>query len=187
MTAHYRIDPGQSRYTVQAFASGLLSFVGHSPTFAVRDFNGEIRFDAGREGIENMELELTARADGLELLDRVSAADRSDIEGRMRSEVLETAKYPVIDFRAGDISAVPVSRGQYRVRINGRLTLHGMTRPHQVEAEMLVYDDAFRLRGASPLRMSDYSIKPVTALAGAIKLRDQVELSFDLVAFPEGP
>ena len=30
--------PGQSRFTVQAFAAGLLSFLGHSPTFAVRDF-----------------------------------------------------------------------------------------------------------------------------------------------------
>ena len=34
----YRIDPGRSRFTVQAFATGLLSAFAHSPTFAVRDF-----------------------------------------------------------------------------------------------------------------------------------------------------
>ncbi len=48
MTARYRLDPGQSRFTVQAFATGLLSFLGHSPTFAVRDFAGAVRFDGGR-------------------------------------------------------------------------------------------------------------------------------------------
>jgi hypothetical protein len=39
MAVHYRLNPGESRFTVQAFASGLLSFLGHSPTFAIRDGN----------------------------------------------------------------------------------------------------------------------------------------------------
>ena len=42
MTTRYRIDPGQSRFTVQAFSAGVLSFLGHSPTFAVRNFAGEL-------------------------------------------------------------------------------------------------------------------------------------------------
>ena len=43
MTTRYRFDPSLSRFTVRAFASGLLSFVGHSPTFAVRQFAGARR------------------------------------------------------------------------------------------------------------------------------------------------
>ena len=45
MPARYRLDPAHSRFTVQAFAAGMLSFLGHNPTFAVRDFQGEVRFD----------------------------------------------------------------------------------------------------------------------------------------------
>jgi hypothetical protein len=40
----YTLDPASSRFTVQAFATGLLSALGHSPTFAVREFTGEWRF-----------------------------------------------------------------------------------------------------------------------------------------------
>ena len=49
-----------------------------------------------------------------------------------------------------------------------------------------------RLTGESTLRLSDYRIRPVTALAGAIRLNDELRLVFDLVAWkhgcdPEGP
>ena len=48
---HYAIDPDMSRFTVRAFASGMLSALGHSPTLAVRDFTGKAEFSpelAGR-------------------------------------------------------------------------------------------------------------------------------------------
>ena len=47
MTVRYRLDPVRSRFTVQAFATGLLSFLAHSPTFGVRDFAGEMSFLTG--------------------------------------------------------------------------------------------------------------------------------------------
>ena len=33
-----------SRFTVRVFASGMFSAFGHSPTLAVRDFEGEAKF-----------------------------------------------------------------------------------------------------------------------------------------------
>ena len=42
--AHFAIDAKTSLFTVQAFASGWLSVVAHSPKFAVRDFVGEMEF-----------------------------------------------------------------------------------------------------------------------------------------------
>ena len=82
MGTRYRMDPGHSRFTVQAFAGGLLSFLGHSPTFAVRDFAGELCWEPDRP--EGAGLVVTVRADSLELIDNVRPADREDIEGRMR-------------------------------------------------------------------------------------------------------
>ena len=40
----YRIDVGMSRFTVRAFATGLFSSLGHSPTLAIRDYTGEATF-----------------------------------------------------------------------------------------------------------------------------------------------
>jgi polyisoprenoid-binding protein YceI len=183
MPVRYRFDPRQGRFTVRAFATGLLSAFGHSPTFAVRDFAGEVRFGGGE--IENLALELSVRPDSLELEDRVSAADRKEIEDRMRRDVLETSAYKEITFRSTDVAFDPIARGRYRLRIGGLLSLHGVTRPHQVDAELLIIDDGLRLRGGGSLRLSDFRIKPVTALGGTIKLKDEVKLAFDILALAE--
>jgi hypothetical protein len=39
---HYVIDTKASQFTVQAFASGLISVVAHSPKIVVRDWQGEV-------------------------------------------------------------------------------------------------------------------------------------------------
>ena len=45
MVGQYVIDAHASRFTVRAFASGILAAMGHNPTFAVRDFSGEVNLD----------------------------------------------------------------------------------------------------------------------------------------------
>jgi polyisoprenoid-binding protein YceI len=184
MTSRYRIDPALGHFTVQAFATGMLAMLGHSPTFAVRDFSGVVRFDGEEAG--GLGVELTVRAESIELLDRVSHADRGEIEGRMRREVLETSAFPGITFHTVEAGADPVGPDRYRVFLGGMLTLRGVTKPQGVDAELLVEPGGLRLRGEGSLRMSAYGIRPVTALGGAIRLKDELKLSFDLVALPEG-
>jgi polyisoprenoid-binding protein YceI len=184
MTTRYRLDPGLSRFTVQAFATGMLSFFAHSPTFNVRQFTGVLAFED--DTIKSMRIDMTITADSLELADQVKPSEREEIEGRMRREVLETATYPEIVLRAAVASAENIAPGRHRLRLAGNLALHGVTRPLQVGAELVVCDDGIRLRGETPLRLSDYRIRPVTALAGAIKLKDELKVSFDLAALPEG-
>jgi polyisoprenoid-binding protein YceI len=117
----------------------------------------------------------------------VSAADRKEIEGTMRRDVLETTSYPEIRYEATDVSSESVAQGRYRLRIGGRLALHGVTRSHPLDAELLVFDDGIRLQGESSLRLSDYRMRPVTALGGAIRLKDELKLSFDMAGLSEGP
>jgi polyisoprenoid-binding protein YceI len=185
MATRYRLDPTQSRFTVQAFASGMLGFLGHSPTFAVRELTGTVSFDDGT--VKSMRLELTVRADGLHVLDNVRPADRTEIEGTMRRDELETARYPEIRYEAPEVLAENPAPGRYRLRIGGRLSLHGVTRLHPLDAEMVVFTDGLRLRGESSLRLSDYAIRPVTALGGTIRLKDELHLMFDLAGLPEAP
>jgi polyisoprenoid-binding protein YceI len=184
MITTYRLEPTRSRFTVQAFATGMLSFFGHSPTFNVGDLSGSLVFEGGK--VSGLRLTLTIRSESIVLVDRVSDGDRRDIEGTMRRDVLETGVYPEITYAADGAASESVARGQYRVRINGRLTLHGVTRDHPLDTEMVVFDDGIRLRGGSQLRLSDYRIRPVTALAGTIKLKDELKVSFDVAGLPQG-
>jgi polyisoprenoid-binding protein YceI len=181
----YRLDPGNSRLTVHAFATGLLSFLGHSPTFVVRDVTGQVRFDPASPELAS--LEVVARADSLELLDRVKPADRDDIEGRMRHEVLQTNAYPEVRYEAAGVTAQEAGAHQYRLRMNGRMSLHGVTSRQPVDALLEQYTDGIRLGGEFDLALSDYHIRSVTALGGAIRLQDRLRVAFDLVAWKEGP
>lgn len=179
----YRMDPAHSSFTVQGFAGGLLSFVAHSPTFAVRDFEGELRWHP--DAAADARLSMIARAESLDLVDKVRSADREDIMGRMRREVLEVAAYPEIRFEAEEISTAPVSTDRFRAGITGLLSLHGVTNREAIDAELLEYRDGVRLIGAFPLHLSAYRIRPVTALGGAIHLKDQLRVAFDLAAWKE--
>jgi len=185
MSEHYRFDPSQGRFTAQAFAAGLLSAFAHSPTFAVRDFRGELRFEAGQ--VDGLGLDLTARADSLDLLDKVSASDRREIDERMRRDVLQLAVFPEILYQAADVPAESTGRDEFRLRIDGRLTLHGVTQPRPIDAVLKVFKDGILLRGECHLRPSDYRIRPVTALGGTIKLKDEMRIVFELIALPEEP
>ena len=85
MTAEsYTIDPGMSRFTVRAFASGMLSALGHNPTIAIRDFQGEANFSAN-DG-EGGALRLRINPKSFTVRDNISDKDRREIERIMNHE-----------------------------------------------------------------------------------------------------
>jgi polyisoprenoid-binding protein YceI len=176
----YIIDADQSWLRVHAVARGLLSAFGHSPTLAVRRLAGEIEFDEITPGAASLRLSLPA--DSLVVFDNISESDRREIERKAREEVLEAARYHEIVFQSVNVSTQQTGEGQYRVRLSGELSLHGVTRTQTIEAGVLLTQNCLRARGESMLRQSDYRIEPVTALGGAIKLKDELELSFDIIA-----
>ena len=139
----YRIDPRQSRFTVQAFATGMLSLFAHSPLFAVGKYNGCISFE--NDTIQGLHLTIAMDANALELVDRISAADRTEIESRMRNEVLETASYPQVTLHAEVGSLQTITRGHYRIHLVGPLSLHGTEHTIQTDTELEIHDDNLRL------------------------------------------
>lgn len=176
----YRVDAGRSRFVVKAFVTGMFSAFGHSPTIAIRDFAGEAQFDP--DSLKDASLNLRIKADSLEVTDDVSDKDRREIERQMRDDVLETNRYPEIVFESTDVSADKITGGQYRARINGNLSLRGVTRNCTINAQVTVTEGGLRAHGEFPLRQSDYNIKPVSAAGGTIKLKDELKFSFDMVA-----
>ena len=141
--ARYTLDPASSRFTVQAFAAGMFSGLGHSPTFAVRELSGELRFTP--ETLADAAFHLSVRADSLTLTDPVSPKDREEIEGQMRREVLETAAHPEIDFESSQVTADKVTDNWYRLRIKGQLSLHGVKGPQSADAQLRILEEELRL------------------------------------------
>lgn len=177
----YRLDAGQSRFTVRAFAEGLLSPFGHDPTIAIRDFEGEAVCDD--DTLEAAKLRVEVRADSLAVTGDVKEKDRVEMEQTMREQVLETARFPEIVFESTSVAASRLSAGRFRVRIIGDLTLHGVTgRNLRIQAEVRRNDDGLRAQGEFTLRQTDYRIKPVSVAGGTLKVKDELKFSFDILA-----
>jgi polyisoprenoid-binding protein YceI len=176
----YRIDGSQGRFAVQAFAEGLLSSFGHNPTIAIRDFSGQVCFEPGT--FASASLELLVKADSLTVTDDVSEKDRKEIERMMREDVLETAKYAEIVYNSSNITAQRVYEGMYRVKMDGELTLHGVTRPQTIEGQVTLSESSLRVRGECRLKQADFKIKKISVAGGTLKVKDEVKLSFEIVA-----
>jgi polyisoprenoid-binding protein YceI len=176
----YAIDGRISRFTVRAFARGMLSAFGHSPTIAIRDFAGEAHFNPDR--LESASLHVTVKAGSLTVTDDISDKDRREIEREMQDSVLESAKYPEIVYDCSRVSVNNPANGQYSITLQGNLTLHGVIRGLAIPARVAVTGDMLRAFGEFSLRQSDYNIKPVSAIGGGLKVKDEVKFSFDIVA-----
>ena len=176
----YRIDAGQSRFVVRGSADGLLSMFGHDPVIAIRGFGGDARFVPGT--LDEASLLMLVQADSLAVVGNVSDKDRREMERAMREDLLEIARYPEIVFMSTSVSASRTGEGQYQARITGKLSLHGVTREHSIDARLMIGDSGLRAQGEFPLRQTDYDIKPVSIAGGTLKLKDELHFSFDIVA-----
>lgn len=176
----YAIDGSNSSFTVRAFATGLLSAFGHNPTIAIPDFQGEIRFNP--EAVEQSFVRIVIHAASLNATDDIREKDRMEINRAMQEEVLESDSYPDIVYQAGRMTASKIGEGQYWGTLNGELTLHGVQRSQPVPVRISVNGDLLRATGELSVRQSDYEIRPVSAAAGTVKLKDELKLSFAISA-----
>ena len=96
--SHFVVDAKSSRFTVQAFATGILSAMGHNPTIGIGKFSGEVDFNA--EALESRGFRLSIEAASLGVLDDISDKDRREIERIMKDQVLEIAKFPDIQYES---------------------------------------------------------------------------------------
>jgi polyisoprenoid-binding protein YceI len=176
----YLIDARSSRFTVRAFATGLLSAMGHSPTIAIRDFSGEISFDPAKA--EAGSFRLVIKAASLSVQDDISQKDLREMERLMNQDVLETAKYPEIVYEAPAVSIAKMSDMLFTARLGGNLTLHGVTCSQPLDTRVALLGEMLRASGDFTVSQGAYNIKPVSVAGGALKLKDEIKCSFEIVA-----
>lgn len=179
-TDRYAIDGRASRFTVRAFATGLLASMGHNPTIGVRDMSGEMRFDPDK--LQAGSLWITIKASSLAIHDDISAKDIREMEGLMNQEVLETARFPGIKYEAPSVAVTKLAESLYSATLEGNLTLHGVSRRLPIAARVTLIGSMLRASGEFSINQTDFHIKLVSVAGGALKLKDELRLSFEIVA-----
>ena len=177
---HYVVDTKASRFTVQAFATGILSAMGHNPRIGIRTFTGEVDFNAETSLAGRFRLSIKTNSFGV--LDDISDKDRREIETMMNEQVLESSKYPDIVYEAPTVTITRLEGALYSATLNGTLSFHGVTRNQIVAARIAVFDEMIRASGEFSLNQSDYGIKPVSVAGGALKVKDELKFSFEMIA-----
>lgn len=161
------LDTAKSTMKVRVYKSGVLSALGHNHEIAAPIAGGTVDLTA-------RQVELRVGAAALKVLDPgVSEKDRAETQRVMLgSEVLDAVGHPEIIFHS--TGAEPAGAGVWKLR--GNLTLHGQTRPVEVE----VREDGEHYVGTSRFKQTGFGIQPVKVAGGAIRVKDEIRIEFDI-------
>src|SRR5688572_16873096 len=148
----FRVDPAATNVVVQVGRAGLFKFAGHDHEVAVPGVAGRISLDAKDPGRSRVAVQFDAKA--LKLTGRGEpAGDVAEVQRTMLSErVLDVARYPTISFESDRITVRERSAGGFSLRVDGRLTLHGVTKPVSVPV-------AVRLDGSRMIATAETTVR----------------------------
>ena len=162
-------QPHGSGVTIHVFKSGLFSGFAH---------NHVVVAPVGGASIDpaSLKAEVSFAVKDMKVTDpEVSEKDRAEIQSTMLGpKVLNAARFPEIHFRSSRIEQT--SPQHYRV--TGTLQLHGASK----ELSFEVTGMPEHYHGATRLKQSDFGIKPISLFGGSVKVKDELELEFDLYA-----
>ncbi len=176
----YTLDAGKSTFMARAFSGGLLWFKGHDHFIAVRDFSGQATATPGTTTPAS--LQMTIRSNSLEeTRDVFTAQQKQIINKELREIVLETEKYPEITFKSRNVTGKPSSGGAFDARIEGDLTMHGVTRRVVIPASVTIAGDQLRAKGEFTVDRGDFNVKATSAVHGLVRVRNKIKFSFDVI------
>lgn len=157
----------------------------------VRNFTCLITRVEGRARLPKVQDSLASGGDGdqTKLVVRVPLQAVDCGNTRMTNDLQETLKmkqHPEIRFELvhATMGARTDTSAQWRrVDAVGPLTVAGTKRLIRVHAAARAFDDEhFRLRGCLPIRMTYFGVEPPTKAFGLIRVKNRVEVKFDLLA-----
>ena len=166
--AQTTIDTEKSIMTVHVFKAGLFSAFGHE-----HEVRAPIQQGSFNEATPSVELAVDARK--LRVVDKeISEKDRAQVQQDMLGpKVLESEKFPEIRFRSTNVERL----GEGKWLVTGDLTLHGQTQSVKVNVE----GQNGHYNGTAELKQKDFGITPITVGGGAVKVKNELKVDFDIV------
>jgi hypothetical protein len=159
--------PPKSTITIHVAKSGLFSAFGHNHTISA---------PVARVAVDEKSKTATIIVPTAEMRvvdPEVSEKDRAEIQATMLGpKVLDAQRFPEIKFTSSRIEET----APRRFRVSGALQLHGMTR----ELVFPVTGTPEHYSGKTRLKQTDFGIRPVTVAGGTVKVKDEIEIDFDI-------
>lgn len=186
----WTVDAGESGLHARTHKDGIASGLAHDHIIGATQMSGKVTFDPADPStfaisvtvptasleVDHPRLRRQYRLDG-----DIDADDRKTIAEHMRDEdQLHTSKYPTIAFESTRVTA----SGPGKYAVEGKLTLRGKTRPVSVPVEVTMKADRFEGRGMLRITHAQFGFEPYSAMLGAVKNKERIDLHLHIVARP---
>jgi polyisoprenoid-binding protein YceI len=175
-TGNFRLGPGTGRVVIKTGRAGMAAKAGHDLTIEVTRWSARVEVPADEDGgltaatvtaeLDLGSLEVREGTGGVKPL---TDGDRAQIKKQMEN-ILGGA---TATFASSRIIPSGASGGA----IEGSVTLNGKTQPARLQ---VTAPGSGRYRGTATLVQSAFGIKPYTGFFGALKLRDEVTVEFEV-------
>ena len=169
----HRLGPGSATLSVRTGRSGAAAKAGHDLVIRVNSW--EASLEIGEDSAQTT-MELTADATSLRVQEGTGGMkplgddDKANIHRSIDDEVL---KRQDITFQSTQTEGAP---GGGPISVKGDLTLRGRTQP--VEFDLAIGAEG-TLSATAVVKQTAWGIKPYSALFGALKVQDEVEVVLD--------
>jgi polyisoprenoid-binding protein YceI len=173
-------------YEIHAASSGRLALTvektglyrGEKHFFLFEKYDGRLLFDPQKPEASQVQLTIDSRS----LIckdDWVSAGDLKKVQQTALDDMLAVKQYPMMTFASTSIKPL----GGDRYDAQGTLTIRGLPKPILMTVQLNAADPkALRIDGSATIKLSDYNLKPPSALLGAIGTKNEMALAFSVIA-----
>jgi YceI-like domain len=170
----------------------LASTFSHAQRYVSRDGHVSFFSEAPLENIEAHNHQVTSILD-LEKNEVVASIlmkffkfDKSLMEEHFNENYLESEKFPKATFQGAFKSERPVDvtkNSSYPVEADGKLTLHGVTRPIKITGTMEVKDNTISIKAKFKITIEEYNIEIPTLVIKNIA--EVVDVTIDFKYVPQ--
>ena len=164
----HNIGPQDGKVLVNVYKDGMAAKMGHDLTLEAGSWSGKA--DINPDDPSASSIEVTIDAGSLEVLagkggaKALSESDKRDIKKNIE-KVLGRGD---ISFESTDVSAN---------QLKGNLTINGQSRPATLNLNV---DDSGHVTATTSFKQTEFGLKLFSAMMGAIKVKDNVDVSIDL-------
>ena len=176
ITGTFRLGPDNGRVVLKTGRQGIAARAGHDLTIEVTRWSAQVEVpDDEAGGIAAATVSAELDLGSLEV--REGAGGAKPLTDRDRGEIKKTIRGILGDGTASFTSSRIVRFGASGGAIEGTFTLNGKDEPVRLQ---VAEPGPGRYRGTATVVQSAHGVKPYVGFFGALKLKDEVGVEFDI-------
>jgi polyisoprenoid-binding protein YceI len=163
------IDVQRSSLVIHAGRAGLFSAAGHEHWISAPIFSGAVDETGATPSVR-----FVVKAARLEVRPEktLSASDYAQVQSNMQTKVLESPRYPEIVFQSTRVER----SGGDTWKVNGNLTLHGVTKPLTLD----VRRENSAYVGTVRIKQTEFGIQPIRVGGGLVTVKNELDIRFEV-------